>query len=174
MLMASDGYSSVTIERIAETSGVARSTIYRHWDSLAAVVLDAVQIMLGPTPTPPDKGTVREDLIAVYRQLARALQRSDWGGVVRAVVEAALVEDLFRDVLAMAIEARRASGRQVVERAIGRGELPADTRVDWLLDSITGVMYYRFLMSGDPLNERGMIEHLVDAALSAASGRAPS
>ncbi len=167
-LLADEGYSSVTIEKIAATSGVARSTIYRHWDALDEIVLDAIQSMLGPVAKPPDKGNVRDDLIALYRQLARALARSEWGTTVKVIVGAALAEEMFGRVLAQAIDERRAGGRTVISRSIERGELPSGTKVDWLLDSVTGVLYYRALMSGHSLNERGMIEHLVESALTAA------
>ena len=38
-------------------------------------------------------------------------------------------------------------------RAIERGDLPADTNTVWFLDSISGVIYYRLIMSGDDPDE---------------------
>ena len=168
-VLVGDGYSAITIEKIAAESGVARSTIYRHWDNLADIVLDAVQQLLGPVGEQPDTGDLRSDLIALYEVLTGALSSGAWGKIVRGVVEAAMADEMFSAVLRKAIAERRENGRGVVQRGIDRGELPATTNIDWLLDSISGVVYYRMLMSGGPMNEDGMIEYLVDAAIAAAN-----
>lgn len=168
-LLTGGGYSAITIEKIAAESGVARSTIYRHWENLAEIVLDAVQQLLGPAGAPPDTGELRRDLIELYAVLVRAMTKGSWGSVVPAIVEAAMADKLFAEVLASAIAERRTSGAAVVQRAIDRGELPADTNTAWFLDSISGVLYYRLLMSGDPVDDPGMVEFLIDAAISAAA-----
>lgn len=167
-LLASEGYSVITIERIAASSGVARSTIYRHWDSLTEIVLDAVQQQLGEFQPPADSGNVRSDLLRLYERFVRALQRGELGQIIHGVVEAAMADEVFAEVLRRAIELRRSEGRAVIEMAIERGDLSADTPVAWTLDAISGPIYYRLLMSGDPIDEPGFIEHLIDAALSQA------
>lgn len=167
-LLVGGGYASITIEKIAAESGVARSTIYRHWDNLAEIVLDAVQQLLGPVGPVQDTGDLRNDLIELYRVLTGALSDGSWGKVVRAVVEAAMADTMFAEVLQQAIADRRTNGRTVLELAIERGDLPAETNTDWFLDSISGVIYYRMLMSGGPMDEPGMIEHLIDTAIAGA------
>jgi AcrR family transcriptional regulator len=44
VIVASDGQAAVTPTRLVEMSGVARSTIYRHWPDAAAVIVDAIKI----------------------------------------------------------------------------------------------------------------------------------
>lgn len=41
MIVASEGHAAVTPTRLVELSGVARSTIYRHWPDASAIVVDA-------------------------------------------------------------------------------------------------------------------------------------
>lgn len=167
-LLVGDGYAALTIEKIAAASGVARSTIYRHWDNLAEIVFDTVQQLLGPVGSVPDVGNLRDDLIKLYGVLTRALTTGTWGKLVRGVVEAAMADPLFADVLQQAITDRREHGKAVLARAIQRGELPEDTNMAWFLDSISGVIYYRLIMSGDAPDEPQMIEHLIDSAIAAA------
>jgi len=167
-LLVGSGYSAITIEKIAAESGVARSTIYRHWNNLADIVFDAVQQLLGPVGSVPDSGSLRDDLVQLYAVLTRALTRGSWGKVVRGVVEAAMADALFATVLQQAILDRREHGKAVLQRAIERGDLPADTNTVWFLDSISGVIYYRLIMSGDDPDEPGMVEYLIDAAIAAA------
>lgn len=171
-LLVGNGYSAITIEKIAAESGVARSTIYRHWENLAEIVFDAVQQLLGPVGSVPDNGTLRDDLIQLYSVLTRALTKGTWGKLVKGVVEAAMANQLFADVLRQAIVDRREHGKAVLQRGIDRGDLPEDTNMAWFLDSISGVIYYRLVMSGDDLDEAGMIEYLIDSAIAAAGGTA--
>ena len=168
-LLVGSGYSSITIEKIAAESGVARSTIYRHWDNLAEIVLDAVQQLLGPVGSLPDTGVLRDDLLQLHAVLTRALTTGTWGKIVRGIVEAAMADQLFADVLQQAIADRREHGKAVLHRAIERGDLPADVNMAWFLDSISGVIYYRLVMSGGDPDEPGMVDHLIDAAIAAAS-----
>lgn len=168
-LLLERGYSAITIEKIAAECGVARSTIYRHWDNLAEIVFDTVQDLLGPVGVLPDTGELRTDLIELYRVLTMALTKGTWGGLVRGVVEASMADEMFAGVLQQAITDRREHGKAVLQRAIERGELPADVNTAWFLDSISGVIYYRLLMSRDDLDELGMVEYLIDAAIAAAT-----
>lgn len=167
-LLVGNGYSAITIEKIAAESGVARSTIYRHWENLAEIVFDAVQQLLGPVGLVPDNGNLRDDLLELYAVLIRALTKGTWGKIVRGVVEAAMADQLFADVLRQAIADRREHGKAVLQRAVDRGDLPSGTNMGWFLDSISGVIYYRLTMSGDAPDEPGMVEHLIDAAIAAA------
>lgn len=170
-LLVDHGYAAITIEKIAAECGVARSTIYRHWDNLAEIVFDTVQQLLGPPMAVPETGSLRDDLVEIYSVLVHALTQGTWGKLVRGVVEAAMADELFAGVLQQAIADRRENGKAVLQQAIDRGELSADVNVGWFLDSISGVVYYRLLMSGDAPDEPGMLEHLIDAAIAAASSK---
>ncbi len=44
MIVASEGQAAVTPTRLVEVSGVARSTIYRHWPDAAAIIADAMTL----------------------------------------------------------------------------------------------------------------------------------
>ena len=60
------GFGRTTIEAIAKKSGVARSTIYRHWDSLPELLHDTMHETVPSQPT-IDTGSLRGDLLAIYR-----------------------------------------------------------------------------------------------------------
>ncbi|MBK6662917.1 MAG: helix-turn-helix transcriptional regulator [Thermoflexaceae bacterium] len=58
------GASFVTIERVAERSGVAKTTIYRHWDSRSQVLFDAFAglVRRHTVPTPEGEPSRPADL----------------------------------------------------------------------------------------------------------------
>ncbi|MDO8105643.1 TetR/AcrR family transcriptional regulator [Isoptericola sp. b441] len=74
-LLATDGVAGTTIEAVAARSGVAKTTIYRHWPDQRALVRDAFGVAL-PMPAAPDTGTLAGDLLALATGLARALADS--------------------------------------------------------------------------------------------------
>lgn len=62
------GYHRVTMDRIAERSGVAKMTLYRWWPNKAAVVTDAVRDRLAP---PPGLRDAHAHLTALVETLTR-------------------------------------------------------------------------------------------------------
>src|SRR6187401_1495763 len=72
-LLVEGGPSAVTIDAIVARSGVAKSTIYRHWDSRDEVLFDVIE-SCAPTLAPPDPALGFEHAIrAVVDQACTAL-----------------------------------------------------------------------------------------------------
>ncbi len=65
-LLIERGYGELTIEAVAAESGVAKSTIYRHWPSRVELVNDAFLELKPALPVPPE-GDVRERLVVDAR-----------------------------------------------------------------------------------------------------------
>lgn len=71
-LMAEHGDGPLTVERIAERSGVARSTIYRRWPDLATLCFEAF-VRLPIRRTTPPTGDTPHDLRVYVRELVDRL-----------------------------------------------------------------------------------------------------
>lgn len=167
-MLASSGYSSLTVEGIAAKCGVARSTIYRHWESVADIAMEAFLRIIGPVPPIPQTGNVRTDLVVNYRRLVDGLAHSRWGELLPSMVEASIQDKVFAQLLYKAFDSRRELGRQSLMKGVDRGDLPAETNFEWLLDSITGPIYHRLFFTNRPLDEPGMIEYWVNSAVDGA------
>jgi AcrR family transcriptional regulator len=165
-LLAEVGYRALSIELVVQRSGVARSTIYRHWKNRAELAIAAFDAALGPSPTPPDTGTLREDLLIVYKRFPTILARSIWGAVMTSIIEASKNDPLFDGLLADLVNQRKESGREIFRRAIKRGEIRKTTNIDWAIDALDGAYYHRLLMTGAKLKDDAMAEWLVDSVLS--------
>ncbi len=164
-LLLERGITATTIEAVAERSGVARTTIYRQWDGQPSLVLDAIGTTLR-TPTDPDTGTLRGDLLGLLGGLADALTTSPAAGLMPALIDAA-----ERDPAFAALHHREATQRhQVVHtaiaRGIARGELPRDTDPADVLDMVTGPLFYRRLVSAAAV-DRAFAQRVVDRVLAA-------
>lgn len=146
------GYARLTIEGIAAKAGVGKSTVYRWWRSKGELVLDALGDILEARPV-PDTGDTRSDLMGIVDQ-AITLYSDETGA--RTVI-AGLVGDMNHDPeVATAlrdrfIHPRRAGNREVIVRAIERGDLPADTDIELLIDILVAPISYRAIITGTPI-----------------------
>lgn len=170
-LIASEGIAAVSIEAVAARSGVAKTTIYRHWDSRAALVVDAFRDM-AETCAAPDTGNLRDDLVGLMTGLAAQLADAPWARALAGLLDAAAgdpeLESLHKDFMT---EVRR-SFNAVLDRAVGRGELPADvdrTRAGMLL---AGPLFYARMVLLAPVTDPVAVAALVDVVLPGLTGRA--
>lgn len=173
-LVRDRGFAALTIEGIAARAGVAKTTIYRHWPSKAAVVMDALLTEADPRTPFPDTGSVREDLRRQLHGVVKLLGDPADGAVYVALLAecqhdaalAAAMRDRF-------IAARRAQAAAVIERGIDRGELREDLNVDVALDAIYGALYYRLLVRHAPVFT-DYVDEIIDLALPSVAAPAPS
>ncbi len=161
-LLRSSGLSGISVDEISRRSGVAKTTIYRHWPSRSALVLDACAHMASPLGA-PDTGSLRGDLLALASEIARQLQAEAWASIAPSVMDAAEHDQDIADVQALQHNALLAPFRTVLERAKERGEqsLPESAEI---VASILGPLFYRRWMSREQI-DGAFVERVVDRAL---------
>jgi AcrR family transcriptional regulator len=163
-LLEEHGVRGLTIEAVAERSGVAKTTIYRRWrdrDELALAVL--IEMSEG-FRAPSDLGDTRKELLAF---VAEATQVILLGGVIQGLAsEIATDPDLARTYRERIIKVRLDEVGTIIKRGIERGDLRKDTDVRVAHELMIGPLFYRLLFSGRPLDKRHA-RQLVDAVLAA-------
>ncbi|MGW6058299.1 TetR/AcrR family transcriptional regulator [Streptomyces sp. NPDC055189] len=151
--LARDGFESMTIEGIAEESGVNKTTIYRWWPSksalLGAALIDAPLLDL-PVP---DTGHLRGDLEHLVDSLVRLLTTEPSGAAARAVLGAAVGDPGLADYTRGFFADRLAREQSVIDRAVARGELPSGTDTMLLMDLLAGAVWLRAVFRRLPLDE---------------------
>lgn len=165
-LLSEIGYRAITIEIISQRCGVARSTIYRHWKNIPELTIDAFDSAIGDTPEFPEQGDVRSNLVFLYRQFGKSLSRSIWGRVLPSLIEASHNDPKFENYLSSMANVRRQNAREMLQRAKSKGELKPETNVEWMLDTLSGALYHRLLITGTALDEPGLVDWLIDSVLS--------
>ena len=163
--LVSYGYASLNVRDVARQAGVAPTTVYRHWPTVADLAAAAMGDLVGTSDTIPDTGSVAGDLRALLAKVARLLRHPEILQVLRAVIA-------LDDSTASAAQLRRTFWRNrvvgaavIVERAIARGELAPDTDADTLLESLIAPLYLRELLNlGAPDDD--LFERSVRAALA--------
>ncbi len=98
MILVSEGQAAVTPTRLVEMSGVARSTIYRHWPDAAAIIADAMSLDRQDAML-HSSGDPGRDLRTYLGQLREVLE-SPAGAIIVAQAEVAERDDQAARTLA--------------------------------------------------------------------------
>ena len=151
-LLAELGFGRVTIEAVATRSGVARTTIYRHWPDLHHLLAEALESVMDPC-LDPDTGTLRGDLTVVLTGLARTLTTSATAGVLTSMIDAAERDTDIAELQRSFSQDRRKATRVAIERAVDRGEIAQDIDVHVEAALIAGPLFYRRMVSREPLSD---------------------
>ena len=154
-LLLAHGLAGVSMDAVAERAGVSKATIYRWWRSKEMLALDALQVESAASqPRRPDTGTLRGDLLALLQPWAQLVTSRPYGRLVAALVTQAQTDPAFgQEYRARFVEPRRAEARAILRRAIDRGEIPAATKTEVILDLLYGPLYHRLLHGHAPLDE---------------------
>jgi AcrR family transcriptional regulator len=163
-VLADRGPAGFTVDEVAARAGCGKATIYRRWRSRAALLLDTAHRM-GLEPPAVDTGTLRGDLVELLVTLAAKMRDTAAGRILPGVIAEASVNPEMSEVLRRFVRDRRDRPRVVVERGIARGELPPDTDVDLLVDTLGGTVMYRELIARMPVSNAD-IEELVERILA--------
>lgn len=71
-LIQDRGYAGTSVDQIAATAGVAKTTIYRRWDAKSDLAVDALVYAIGPLPVP--EGEWHAGLVGAVAWLAERIQ----------------------------------------------------------------------------------------------------
>jgi AcrR family transcriptional regulator len=164
-LLVERGYQALTIEGVAERAGVGKQTIYRWWPSRPALVLEAYLAGSDAVPLPAPSRTIREDVRTLLGWLADVLAQPIGGHVVAGLVadlerDPDLAEGFHGDV----VPARRRAMLEALERGHDRGEIRADADLAVAVDTLHGAVFYRVLLSGEPVDE-AFLERVAEQVL---------
>jgi AcrR family transcriptional regulator len=164
-LLDERGFGGLTIEAIARRAGVARATVYRRWPNLDALLAHVLRGVVHEIPI-PDRGHVRDDLIAILEQ-ELAVTKRDSGKLYPSLGVQAKADPCAREALADLMQRRRAAVRAVLRRGVDRGEIRGDADLELAFFLVWGSVYYRhlFAFGCDAPMEPDFIAELVDAVL---------
>ncbi|RNG34192.1 TetR-like C-terminal domain-containing protein [Streptomyces botrytidirepellens] len=151
--LGAESFSALTLDKLAERSGVHVSTIRRRWRTVEGVVVDLLAERSSTLST-PDSGDFRRDLHELARSIGdfnNALRnRNLIQGLVAAAAYDPRGEEILRDTFVGRIDERA----PIVRHAIDRGELPADTDAKDVIAALAAPFYYRVLILRGPIDAR--------------------
>jgi len=148
-LFAERGIDATSMDAIAAAAGVSKATIYKHWPDKDALCLEVmVRIHGRDEPAPEiDSGDLRADLLAVlgYRPPERYADVRE-RIMPHLIAYSARNPEFATTWRARALNTPRAQLTQIVQRAIGRGQLPATLDIDIAIALLFGPSLYAWIL----------------------------
>lgn len=130
-LLAEAGYARLTMDQVAARAGVSKSSLYLRWPNKVALVADALQHRARAVPEVPDTGSLPGDMRVFLTGLLRS--RGAASRALAAVSGEIATNPELRKAWHRGLAGMLAGClRQIVDSAVARGELAADTDVELL------------------------------------------
>ena len=167
-LLAEVGFSALTVEGVAGRAGVGKATIYRRWPSKLPLVIEAFGGL--PSFEDADLGSLAADLKAMLRSYLELFNKTPLAAVLPALASERAHDPALAELFDPVLRQRRSPLTRALERAVARGEVPADLDLDLAADLIVGPIAVRLFFTGRKVTTR-MVDPMVDLALSGVSKR---
>ena len=164
------GYDSTTYDEVAGRAGVHKTTVYRRWPTKPELVADALDLHSEQHVPVPDTGSLSGDLAALAAAVAANI--SSPGGARRSIsiVAAAAHSEELAATVHQFMSRRVALTEAIVTRAIDRDESPAGTDPRTLIEAVVGPIWFRLLLTGEPVDE-AFLQPLVATIAAGAAAR---
>ncbi|MEH0983633.1 TetR/AcrR family transcriptional regulator [Micromonospora sp. CPCC 205556] len=171
--LAAVGYGRLSIEAVARRAGVSKTAIYRRWSAKLDLVLETVSAAAGNKLPALDTGSLRGDLTLLFQVVAHALSHPLASQIIPDLLAEAARNPTIDQTLQRLLRAKQQEiGGSLVDRAVQRGELPADIDADAAVDLIVGPLYWRFAIARTAPTE-AYLDALVEA-VATGLGAAPA
>jgi AcrR family transcriptional regulator len=147
-LLREQGYQRLSIPAAAARAGVTPPTVRLRWPTRAELVHDAVFRDLDDVPI-PDTGSLEGDIDAcVANTMAAYAPAEVQAAVVGVYGELPHQPDVARRLAARILDPVVEGLRQLVERAVARGEVRRDVDPRVLVEVMAGAVVMRMLAGG--------------------------
>ncbi|MFF4171727.1 TetR/AcrR family transcriptional regulator [Streptomyces sp. NPDC001744] len=150
--LSEHGYPALTMEYVAEHSGVHRATLYRRWGSVEGLLADVLGLAGERAWTPPDTGSLAGDLRALAHEVVDAFGDPGEAAVPTAFVGAAFQSSRAADALHAFSSERFRRCEAVVTRATARGEAPDGTDAAAVVRAALAPLLLRLFVTREPID----------------------
>ncbi|WP_433545333.1 TetR/AcrR family transcriptional regulator C-terminal ligand-binding domain-containing protein [Streptomyces sp. CA-294286] len=147
------GYPGLTVEYVAEHSGVHKTTLYRRWGGLEGMVADALDMAGEDDWTPPDTGSLEGDLRALARQVVDSFADPARAAAPTAFVAAAFQSPQAATALRDFYTVRFTRCEAVLARAVARGEAAPDVDAGAVVRAVSAPLFLRLFVTREPVDK---------------------
>ncbi len=158
-LIGEVGFGRTSIEAIAERSGVARSTIYRHWPNRPDLLVEAIRSTVALEPS-SETGDLRHDLSELLGGLADRLGSPQTGPIMLSLIAEARRDPQMASVFTRFALERFGLIRSILERAIERGELKAEMDSEQMTEDLVAPLFFRAFIRSALLDRDSVDDHI--------------
>jgi AcrR family transcriptional regulator len=167
-LLSEVGYDELTIDAVAARAGSSKTTIYRRWPDKSALVCAA---LIAASEQHPELAvgaeSLREDLLVLIALMAKLGATEDPGTFASLLAAAQKDPAIAEAVRVTALEPRRRDCRDVIQRAIGRGELRDPRIATTLFELAIGQIIVRYVLQANGFDEPSQLDFVDNTIIPA-------
>lgn len=152
-LLSEVGYDNLTVDDVATRAGVHKTTVYRRWPTKAVLATDAVEEHSAEAVPVPDTGSLLTDLQALARSVVANISSESGKRRATSMIVAASSSDDLATGLHEFWNHRIRTTAGIIERAIERGEVPAETDANLMIETVIGPLWIRLILTAEPLTD---------------------
>ncbi|PRY55934.1 TetR/AcrR family transcriptional regulator [Glycomyces artemisiae] len=168
--LADKGIGGIDLAEVARRADVGKTTVYRRWGTVHGLVADMLAEMAESSQPRADTGTLDGDLAALADLILDTLTDARQGPLFKALIAAAASDPEAAAALHRFYRVRIDEWSPCVTTAAARGDVPAATDPAEVIRALSAPLYYRFLVSGDPLDPDTAKRAAAATAAAARSG----
>lgn len=166
--LAELGYDGLTMEGIAEGSGVNKTTLYRWWggkdDVLSAAMRHGDLMKLSI----PDTGHLKSDILSTLTQVQTLLEAPHTRAIIAGVIDGS--RPSLAELSTAFVDDRLSGHDTILRNAQQRGEIGDDVSSADLFHPLIGTLWIKVLLLRQSLSKADL-ELLIDRALNGALPR---
>ena len=151
-LLADGGLASFTTDRLASEARVSKTSIYRRWSDKKAI-FRAVMDRWGARAVVDDVGDFAAELDQWYADRRATYKAEGFRAVAVSLMEVSTHDPEIGAAMAADRRSSWSTMREVLARAIDRGEIDGDIDIDRLEQFFLGPIYYRAVLDGQELDD---------------------
>lgn len=167
-LLVEHGAGEVTASRISQETGVARTTIYRHWPEQSHLLLDTIDSLVAPHRPTAITDDLEADLVTALTGLRTRMTRHPFRQIF-----AALLSNANQDRTFVTAQQRFVNGvlqpiDDILNAAVDRGGLPSIVDVPQACAVLAGPLFHQHVMLRTTIDD-----HLITTAVQQFLARNP-
>lgn len=152
-ILTEKGYSGLKMDLVATRAKISKRTLYLRYKSVAQLVIDLLHELATTTVEIPDTGELKSDLVEVLSHIEMLFKKTLFGVIMPILVSASVDNPDLAKLGREYLKSRRKLMEPIVIRAIERGELPDSTDPNMFIELCVAPVYYRNLISAEPVDE---------------------
>ena len=163
-LLVEGGPSAVTVDAIVTRSGVAKSTIYRHWASRDEILRSVIERCVPHLAAPPAELGFEAALRQLAAEIVGLLNDPEWTRVLPALLLLSAHEHGIADIEQRMEDQQDDVVEDVLVRGVEEGRIRADADVREVAATLIGPLLMAHLTGKLPVDD-ALGAHVVDVVL---------
>lgn len=160
-LVVEQGPTALTVDAVVARSGVARSTIYRHWPTRDDLLVDVFDFCVPEISSPPPDLGFEDAMRFFLHDLVRQMSDPKWSRMMPAMLALKAYEPTLADVEQRLERRQDTVSAELFARAVAEGLIDETADQNQLIARLIGPLIFAVLTNETPLTTG-----LADASLA--------